>query len=254
MNNTVSSPSASGGTGDSGKGKRKQNVVPVQISEVLAAPEEGFTVEGAEVGMVVVVGRVVTMEKAATKSTYHIQDDSGELEVIQWLEEGTNQPEFSEGSPVKVIGSIRTQGEKRHIMAFKIAPVPTQEEYDAHMLEIVYSHLKIRQLQQKINGQISGGVADGSLSNSMMGGGLGVQGMQVDNSAGQSFGNKNYDLVYGMIRQSKDETGLDRDSIYNQLRTKMSKQEMDSSLDFLSSEGHIYSTIDEDHFKTTDGD
>ena len=65
--------------------------------------------EGAEVGMVVVVGRVVTMEKAATKSTYHIQDDSGQLEVIQWLEEGTNQPEYSEGSPVKVIGSIRQE-------------------------------------------------------------------------------------------------------------------------------------------------
>jgi len=250
MNSSISSPSASGGTGDS-KGKRKQNVVPVQISEVISAPEEGFMVEGAEVGMVVVVGRVQTMEKAATKSTYQIQDDSGVLEVIQWLEEGTNQPEFSEGSPVKVIGSIRTQGEKKHIMAFKISPVPTQEEYDAHMLEIVYSHLKLRQLQQKINGQI--GASDGSLSNSMMGGGLGVQGVAVNSSA-QSFGNKNYDLVYGMIKQSMDESGLDRDSIFNQLRMKMSKVEMDNSLDFLSSEGHIYSTIDEDHFKTTDGD
>jgi len=252
MNNTVSSPSVSGGTSGEGKGKRKQNVVPVQISEVLAAPEEGFTVEGAEVGMVVVVGRVVTMEKAATKSTYQIQDDSGELEVIQWLEEGTNQPEYSEGSPVKVIGSIRTQAEKKHIMAFKISAVPTQEEYDAHMLEIVYSHLKLRQLQQKINGQI--GISDNTLSNSMMGGGLGVQGGIVNSSSNQSFGNKNYDLVYGMIRQSMDETGLDRDSIFNQLRMKMSKVEMDNALDFLSSEGHIYSTIDEDHFKTTDGD
>lgn len=252
MNSSVSSPSVSGGTGGDGKGKRKQNVVPVQISEVLAAPEEGFTVEGAEVGMVVVVGRVVTMEKAATKSTYNIQDDSGELEVIQWLEEGTNQPEYSEGSPVKVIGSIRTQGDRKHIMAFKISAVPSQEEYDAHMLEIVYSHLKLRQLQQKINGQI--GMPDNSLSNSMMGGGLGVQGGVVNNSSNQSFGNKNYDLVYGMIKQSSDETGLDRDSIFNQLRMKMSKVEMDNSLDFLSSEGHIYSTIDEDHFKTTDGD
>ena len=38
----------------------------------------------------------------------------------------------------------------------------------------------------------------------------------------------------------------------HKVKSKMSKQELDSSLDFLSSEGHIYSTIDEDHFKTTD--
>jgi hypothetical protein len=146
----------------------------------------------------------------------------------------------------------RTQGEKKHIMTFKISPVPTQEEYDAHMLEIVYSHLKLRQLQQKIIGQI--GASDGSLSNSMLGGGLGIQGAAVSSSAGQSFGNKNYDQVYGMIRQSMDEAGLDRDSIFNKLRMKMSKVEMDNALDFLSSEGDIYSTIDEDYFKTTDGD
>ena len=81
----------------------------------------------------------------------------------------------------------RTQVEKKHIMAFKISPVPSQEEYDAQMLEIVYSHLKLRQLQQKINGQI--GASDGSLSNSLMGGGLGIQGAAVTSSAGQSFGN-----------------------------------------------------------------
>ena len=120
------------------------------------------------------------------------------------------------------------------------------------MLEIVYSHLKLRQLQQKIIGQI--GASDGSLSNSMLGGGLGIQGAAVSSSAGQSFGNKNYDQVYGMIRQSMDEAGLDRDSIFNKLRMKMSKVEMDNALDFLSSEGDIYSTIDEDYFKTTDGD
>ena len=140
------------------------------------------------------------------------------------MQEGTNQPEFSEVSPVKVIGSIRfdniftlkvfntfillrTQGKKKHIMAFKISPVPTQEEYDAHMLEIVYSHIKLRKLQQKNNGQM--GASDDSLSNSMMGGGLGIQGTAVTSSAGQSFGNKNYDQVYGMIRQSIDEAGLD---------------------------------------------
>ena len=128
------------------------------------------------------------------------------------MQEGTNQPEFSEVSPVKVIGSIRfdniftlkvfntfillrTQGKKKHIMAFKISPVPTQEEYDAHM-EIVYSHLKLRQLQQKINGQI--GASDASLSNSMMHGRwTWYPGGRCHQLRREVLGNKNYDSSLG---------------------------------------------------------
>jgi len=256
MNNTVSSPSVSGGSGGESKGKRKQNVVPVQIGEILTAPEEGFTVEGSEVGMVVLAGKVISCEKATTKTSYRVQDDSGEIDVIQWLEEGTNQPEYPEGTPVKVVGSIRSQQDKKNIMAFKIGSVANQAEYDAHMLEVVYTKLKLRQMQQKLNGQI--GMSDGSLSQSMMGGGLGIQGGgsagYVSSSSNQTFGNKNYDLVYGLIRQSTEEAGIDKDSIFSQAKKTMSKVEMDNALDFLSSEGHIYSTIDEEHFKTTDGD
>ena len=63
--------SVSGGTGES-KGKRKQNVVPLQINEILEAPEEGFLVEGQEVGMMVIVGKVMDCEKATTKTTYKV--------------------------------------------------------------------------------------------------------------------------------------------------------------------------------------
>ena len=59
-------------------------------------------------------------------------------------------------------------------MAFKIGSVANQAEYDAYILEVVYTKLKLRQMQQKLNGQI--GMSDGSLSQSMMGGGLGIQG------------------------------------------------------------------------------
>jgi replication factor A2 len=38
------------------------------------------------------------------------------------------------------------------------------------------------------------------------------------------------------------------------LKGRLSKKEMDDSIEFLSNEGHIYSTVDEDHFKSTEGD
>merc|ERR1711936_1189940 len=115
----------------------------------------------------------------------------------QWVEEGSTLDEFAEGTSVKVFGSIRTNQGKRNMMAFKVGVISGQAEYDAHLLEVVYTKLKLRQLDQRINGQI--GMSDG-MSQSMLGGGLSVQGGGgggggAGRTGGVSFGNKNYDLV-----------------------------------------------------------
>ena len=39
-----------------------------------------------QAGMVVVCGRIVEIER--TKSVYQLEDNSGRLEVVQWVEEG----------------------------------------------------------------------------------------------------------------------------------------------------------------------
>ena len=36
----------------------------------------------------------------------------------------------------KVVGSVRTQGEKKHVMAFKISAVSCKAEWDAHLLQV----------------------------------------------------------------------------------------------------------------------
>lgn len=50
----------------------------------------------------------------------------------------------------------------------------------------------------------------------------------------------------------KNITGISRDEVFQNLSSKMSKGDVDQALEFLSNEGHVYSTTDEDHFKTTD--
>merc|ERR1719361_2309425 len=205
MNDTATTPSK----GSAGGGKnKKQNIVPVMINEVLGAPEDGLTVEGMEVGMIVVCGKVNAVERAATKTTYHLEDNSGTLEVVQCIDEGSAGAEHNEGDEVKVVGSVRTQGEKKHVMAFKISAISCKAEWDAHLLQVVYSKLKLRQLNQGPNG---GGMETQTtgLTNSMMGGGLGASSKPAP-SSGQSFGHKNYDLVYQLIQRSTEEQGLNR--------------------------------------------
>ena len=54
------------------------------------------------------------------------------------------------------------------MMVFCIMEAPTQEEQDFHALQVVYSHLKLKQINAKMTGQ-SGGMDQSGLSNSMMG-------------------------------------------------------------------------------------
>ncbi len=77
----------------------------------------------------------------------------------------------------------------------------------------------------------------------------------ADNQASSSnnFGNAKHDMVYKMVSACQRDEGINRDELLTQLKAKMSRQDIDSSLDFLSGEGHIYSTIDDDHFKAIDG-
>jgi len=251
----TNSPSASGGE-SGGKARRAQNVVPVLIDHVLRGAEEGFSIEGTEVGMVKLVARVMSMEKTATKSTYQIEDSTGSIECIQWVDEGQREDEFAEGTYVKLIGSVRTQGDRKHIMTIRMAEVPTEEEKDFHALEVAYSHLKLKQINNRLG---MGGGMDGGLPNSMMNsssfGGMGTLGAGMSSSASSNqFGNKNYDMVYGYIKRCSDDQGLNIGSLFNEIRNKMSKKEMDDSIEYLSSEGHIYSTVDDEHYKVTDED
>ncbi len=74
-----------GGAGGEKKRRRADNVVPVRISDVLDSTGESLSVEGQEVGMVVLVGQVREVEHAATKSVYKLQDKSDrEIDCVHW--------------------------------------------------------------------------------------------------------------------------------------------------------------------------
>lgn len=197
--------------------------------------------------MVALVGKVESTDHAETKSTYRIEDDSGSVECVQWNDEstgGSRQDEgIVDGTYVRVVGSIRTQQEKKYIMVFKISPVSCDEEVDAHRLEILHSKLLIKKMNDKENAAIG---ANYGLSNSMVGSST------ATSSSSASFGNAKYDNVYKMVAGCDRDEGISRDEVYQQLAGRLAKNDINEALEFLSNEGHIYTTTDDDHFKTTD--
>ena len=227
-------------------------MVPVHIKEILGCEEEHLKVEGQEVGMVSVIGQVKTVNHEATKSVYGIEDASGLIDVIQWLDEGKDSTKDSvvEDCYVRVVGSIRTNKDRKYVMAFKIMEVENKAEIKGHLLDVEYAKLKIKHLKNLEDKAINGTGA--GLSNSMMMTGGSYASSASAMSTGSTFSNPKHDSTFKMISSCTREEGIGRDELLQSLKGKLSKSDLDDAIEFLSGDGHIYSTIDEDHFRTTD--
>jgi len=207
-------------------GKRAENIIPIMIQEAVEAAEEGFCIEGCEVGMVQIIGEVTNRVDKASIIQLTIRDKTGSILVEQFKESQDESIDGLEGSVVRVTGSVRTRAGKNHILGYKLSPVSGTTELQAHSVQVIYSHLKLRQIHNKVNGIENLSISTGSTTAST-----------------ESLGKASYDHVYNVIKLNKDEEGTHRDEIYKQVRNKISRQDFEQALDWLSSEGHIYSHL-----------
>ena len=58
--------------------------------------------------------------------------------------------------------------------------------------------------------------------------------------------------ILATVRSCFKHNGISRHEIYKAHMAEMTQQQVDERVDYLTSEGHIYTTIDIDHFKSTD--
>lgn len=80
----------------------------------------------------------------------------------------------------------------------------------------------------------------------------------MDNSVGYNDVSNNLSLnprqlkVYSVIKRCEDEAGYSAQDIQKILPEKMPLPEIEKIISFFIEEGHIFSTIDENHYKVTD--
>ncbi|XP_032464949.1 replication protein A 32 kDa subunit isoform X2 [Phocoena sinus] len=145
---------------------------------------------------------------------------------------------------VKVAGHLRSFQNKKSLVAFKIMPLEDMNEFTTHILEVVNAHMML----SKCNSQPSAGKAP--VSNPGMG--------EAGNFGGNIFMPANgltvaQNQVLNLIKACPRPEGLNFQDLKNQLQ-HMTVPSIKQAVDFLSNEGHIYSTVDDDHFKSTDAE
>ncbi|XP_010138310.1 PREDICTED: replication protein A 32 kDa subunit [Buceros rhinoceros silvestris] len=168
------------------------------------------------------------------------------MDVRQWVdtdEAGGENVVVPPRTYVKVIGHLRSFQNKRSLVAFKILPLEDMNALTAHILETVNTHMILRNNLTSAPGapqSISAGMGDvGGYGGS---GSLPVSGLTAHQSQ-----------VLNLIKNCPVPEGMSLQELKLQLHN-MSMLTIKQAVEFLSSEGHIYSTVDDDHYKSTDAE
>merc|ERR1712088_1137526 len=106
--------------------KRSNNLVPVTIRNIKDADDEGLKVEGLDVGQLTVVGKILKIEHKETNTSFTIEDDSGEIEVIYWKNDDSHAEDL-------------TKYQDKYVIANKLADISGPAELDAHKLEVLHA-------------------------------------------------------------------------------------------------------------------
>jgi replication factor A2 len=253
-------PNASQG-GASSKAPRKaydeQTLIAVTCKMILQASstssQDGTGAlalpDGRTLHHVKLVGAVRSVENLSTNISYDIEDGTGLVTVKQWMDDNDSsalqeekEAAAKDAQYLKIVGQIKDYDGKKSLVAHSIRKINSGDEITHHMLEVVYSAEKYQRAER-----IGGAAAPVSMQqHHQMNSPLQQQQQQ---QSGGDDGLKDQVLNYIKVEGEKLEVGAAVPKLVQMLTGKFTESQVRASIEDLASEGHIYSTINEDQYK-----
>jgi len=198
------------------------------------------------------VGIIKNVLKRANDLTYLVDDMTFSGEVVvkvqgddtedienedqQQASSSSSHSSFIENQYVRVYGILKNIGGQRILQSFKILPIRDLNEITNHMLECM--NASVHYTAKNNGGETSSHAAPlKSTNNNYNSPEDGLTALQRQIST--------------IIKNAKDESGIHLNEICAYLKTTNQKS-IREALEFLSTEGHVYSTVDDEHFKAAD--
>lgn len=243
----------SGGTGEKKKANRSQTLLPVTGAMIHKADfnqiEDIFSFDGIDIHQITFVGIIREIVETATNISYKVDDMTGEFILVKkWIDaddplEQSRRAECRENTYVRVVGNMKSfnNGQVRSVLAFSMVPVKDFDEISFHLLDVIYSQLSLKKSVSN-NGNTSMMQSQQRYNQSNdFGGGMNDAGLTGDNK-----------IVFNFISACTSDQGISIDDL-KQKNRNMSEQKLRGCIEWLSNEGHIYSTVDDDHYRSTSG-
>ncbi|CAI5961285.1 unnamed protein product [Closterium sp. NIES-65] len=231
-------------------GRRPNNVntlFPVTVREIANAgvrdtTENSLFINGHDATNMVLVGKVARRDDHETDVSIVLDDSTGKIEVRRWIDRDTNELATLEtvrpGAYVRVHGHVRLQNNKRYVIAHAVRPVTDFNEVTFHFLDAIFVYLHTRK---------TGGGADGTEASPNQPPQRPQQPAynQCESSLSALYPST---CLFTLCRNIQQ--GIHHQQVAQSM-PDVSPQEIRSTVEFLVMEGLLYSTIDEDHFRST---
>eukprot|EP00617_Octactis_speculum_P026823 CAMPEP_0185771918 /NCGR_PEP_ID=MMETSP1174-20130828/65949_1 /TAXON_ID=35687 /ORGANISM="Dictyocha speculum, Strain CCMP1381" /LENGTH=277 /DNA_ID=CAMNT_0028457945 /DNA_START=31 /DNA_END=864 /DNA_ORIENTATION=+ len=246
-------PDMSGSGGQ--KNTNRQTLASVTIRQLLDAnqesPDDTFRIDGADVHMVSVVANILNISEQATFITYGLEDTTGSINAKQFIDtddehQAKARASFREGVYVKIIGVLRVYNDEKHLTAYDIRLVEDHNMVTHHFLEAIYTHMTRTKGPQPQGGGSSQyskpSTARSNLNSDMS---------AVKDNTNSPLMEKIQEIFRQNGGNDDDDQGLNVMQVVAALPGHQ-ETEIRRTIRELSDEGWLYSTIDEEHFKSTD--
>ncbi|XP_037938400.1 replication protein A 32 kDa subunit [Teleopsis dalmanni] len=225
------------GQAGAASGSKGEGIAPVLIKQIFESSEGAFKLWNLSFGLVSISAIVRSIETSSTKVTYSLEDHTGRIDGHYWLEEGnaSKAPDVMIDNYAKVYGSIRSQGGNKTLMIFKLVPISDPNEICTHILEMLNARYSAEAFSH-----VGSGMSEFENTD------------QNTESTNTAIGlDSKQQMLLNAIKSYASDEGISR----NQLQMRfnhVNKNEINEILDFMTAEGHIYSSIDPDHFRSTE--
>ncbi|KAK4769587.1 hypothetical protein SAY86_027737 [Trapa natans] len=242
------------------KNRDAQSLLPLtvkQISNAVLSSDDrvNLLIDGVDVNNVTLLGKVLNKAERVTDVTFSIDDGTGRIDCNKWINEqlDTNEAEgILDGMYVRVNGHLKSFQGKRQLNVFSIRPVTDFNEITTHFIECMYVHM-YNTKHQKSQGGLN---MHSYMTNPLISNSSKVQHAAPSNqySAQPVIDglSHNIKMVLDFLQRPeylKTVKGPHVNDVALQLGLQVDK--VKEAIHCLEEEGLVYSTIDENHFKST---
>ncbi|XP_020408725.1 replication protein A 32 kDa subunit A isoform X2 [Zea mays] len=278
----TSSQNAAADSTTPSKMRGASSTMPLTVKQVVDAQQSGtgekgapFIVNGVEMANIRLVGMVNAKVERTTDVTFTLDDGTGRLDFIRWVNDASDSFEtaaihtFSVGkSPcfcadvhwlsrngmyIAVIGSLKGLQERKRATAFSIRPITDFNEVTLHFIQCVRMHIENTELKAgspaRINSSMgvsfSNGFSESSTPTSLK-----------SSPAPVTSGSSDTDLHTQVLNffnepaNLESEHGVHVDEVLKRFKL-LPKKQITDAIDYNMDSGRLYSTIDEFHYKAT---